>query len=771
MSAIAVERSAPARLRAAASRGLRVLGPALLIAASWYYYSICLNDGSVLDDHWHQKGLREHGWSLEELLRTLVIRPSQFIECWWQEKDFRWEYGRPLFILAMKVVYHVLGGDDPWSLHLFSLMLHAASAILVWRLAWALTGSSLWALVAGYAFIEYPHAPISVSWPSALNGVLQTTLMLAAMCVYVRASRLDLRCIGRPASAPSGSAGELAFARGSDGRSRPNQPFDRGSTGGLVAVALLWTLALFTKETAIVLPAILLGLEASFGGLRRVWQRRWFWSALAAIGLAFIAWRMATVTHPMPDVYVRRPSGDWPEYLPWLAAKLLHYVTTAIWPAPMVIGPTGRFNPWSEAAGDCFLMLAIVAVLATGYAFATRGVRGAWLWPAWILSCFVLVVPVIATPHTGYMAGPGVALGIAVVGAAARARGWAIRLSAQAAALLLVVAMNLMAIDNRWQWESIRNNERYAVDWLLADPPDEPVRDVFFINLPFTNIYIKPALDRALGPAFAPVRCHALVFAPDAYMVQQRVSVQVLDPHSLAVSIEDQLFFSRLLGRFLIGAYRHEPYQFEAGQTFTTASVSVRIAQTGADGVQKLVFTFPRRLDDPGYAFYLTTTDCAAARLRFRLDSATAASPAAADEVSLEQINELAAKLDAGNAEAGAALLALASGPGDATTAQAAQAALRPCVSWTANALGSPMAPALDRGLVSPAEWKRIEEWWRGCVTSENLKAVWTRRGEFAHYEKGRADVPTARRLAGQVIRTDLYLTGPPFPGPRKRPQ
>src|SRR5262245_42051934 len=89
-----------------------LLAAAVALAHGW-----CLNDGTVLDDHWHQKGLRENGWALPELLKTLVIEPSQWMHHWWQDKPVRWEYARPLFIVTMKLVYHILGGDNPRYLH------------------------------------------------------------------------------------------------------------------------------------------------------------------------------------------------------------------------------------------------------------------------------------------------------------------------------------------------------------------------------------------------------------------------------------------------------------------------------------------------------------------------------------------------------------------------------------------------------------------------------------------------------------------------------
>jgi hypothetical protein len=770
----------PSRPRATGALAGAALTAALLAAAVLLAHGWCLADGTVLDDHWHQKGLREHGWTLRELLRTAVIAPGDFIHTWWQTRDVRWEYARPLFILCMKVVYHVLGRDDALALHAFSLVLHFASALMVSRLCYLLTRRTFWSFVAGLLFVLYPHATVTVAWPSSQNAVLQTTFLLAALLSYCGASRLSLHAARDPQD-PCGSAG----AERDDGRAVP-----RVHAGWLAATILWWLAALFTRENAVLLPVMLAALDLAFAGRRHL-ARRWaLYASMALIALAFVAWRMTTLPHPMPDVYVRRPDGDWIEYAAWCAAKLLHYVCTAVWLAPMMVGPTGRHNPWIEALPDSLLMLAIVAALGLAYWRAARHLHGFWVWPLWILLSVLPVVPVVATPHSGYMCGVGVALALVLgaalpnrsarlprgehgqrAGAGAKplpaagngAQGTGGRAAAGIVALYLC-GFAVFTMFNRWQWTGLIAAERYVPAWIGVAPPERSVQSVFLVNLPFANIYAKRPLVDALGPWFEDVDVHVLAYAPDPVLIEQRSIVRQLDEHSFQLRIEGQPYFSRLLGRFLMRGFRG-PGRFRTGERIATAHVAVHIDEADAEGVRAMTFIFPRPLSDPAYCFYATTPECGAARLRFRGPPSEGAQPHA-DALAPVDAADVAAAADAlerGSAAAARILFAaLARGP----HVRQAEQALRPAAQWLAQAIASPVQAQLDAPTLTVEQWDQVRRWWDRHVDDEALRH-WVRRHEFDHFIKEREEVPHARMWAAKAIRTDLYLTGPPFPGPR----
>lgn len=712
-----------------------------------------LTDGTVLDDWWHQKALRENGWSYSELMRSLEIEPAKFIETWWQNETMRWEYGRPLFILAMKLVYHVIGGDNPTALHAFSITLHYISALLIWRIALRLCAARFWSFVAAYLFAVYPHALITVAWPSSQNVVIQNTLMLAAMLCYLRGVDLDIRAKAKPAS----------------------QTASPIKSGYLIATFALWIAALFTRENALMLPVILLALEFVFRGWAGAWSRRNLFVAFAVIGAAFMIWRILNVTTPMPDVYVRRPAGDLPEYNLWLVAKIMHYLCASVWLAPMVVGPTGRLNPFTEAPFDCAVMAAILIVMFGGYWLVARHARGWWIWPLWILLAILPVAPVIATPHSGYMSGVAFALGAALAATAGRAR-WQ-RCLGGGAAIFFVVAMSLMTMLNRWQWTAIIAAERYLPSRVAYSPPSRLVRDVFFINMPFVNVYVKPNLVSRLGPWFQDVTCHVLTYSPDPILFEQRCWLTQVDDHSFRVRVEGQPYFSRLLGRFLIEGFRNDT-RLPFNQPIKGTACEARILDHDTDGVRELLFTFERPLTDPSYCFYLTSKDCGGLRLRFRnmsenangatTQSAEKSAAAKPTAVSLQDVRLALGMLNEGDAEAAKTLFgAIEAGPAAPDSAALAASELQPIALAVSTALGAPTQDMLAQETLTAEQWRIVRDWWNASVSSSEVDQAWVSWPQFAHFVKEREEAPHARMWAAKAIHTDLYLTGPPFPGPR----
>ncbi|MCA9243106.1 MAG: hypothetical protein KDA32_04060 [Phycisphaerales bacterium] len=687
----------------------------IVLGVTFSAHSGAIDDGAVLDDHWHQKGLRENGWSYSELMRTLVIEPAQFTHIWWQDKPVRWAYGRPAFIVLMKLVYHTLGGDNPAALHWFSIALHLICVLLVWRMAWLLTASLPWSTLAALLFGIYAQSIVTVAWPSSQNVVIQTTLTVAALLLYWRASGLTAR---RPVEKPATQAISLETEQAP--RLRP---------GWFATCLALWIVALFTKENALLLAPIAVAFDFAVGGWKQIRARMPAYAAFAVIGVAFLAWRFNAVTDPLPDVYFRHLHGEGAEYATWLVAKLLHYICATVWLAPMTVGPTGRYDPWTTATGDCLLMLGIVAISFGMYVAAARRTRGWWIWPAWIVLAVLPVTPVIATPHSGYLPGVGFVLALATAGAAIRGVVW--RRMAFVGACAYCVAMAPFAMFCRWQWDSVIAAERFVPACMATAPPEATVTDVYLIDVPFINVYAKPRLDLTMGPLFASVRVHALTFAPDPVVAPERAFVEELDAHTFRLRVDGPKLFSRLMGRFLIEGFRAEG-PFNSGDVVHSDGFEVTIEDGDAAGVRSLLFRFDKPLSDPTQAFYLTSAHFGAARIRFG-DDRRAPPPQSEPEL------------------------------------------LR--AAWRiSEAIGDPIAtifppiPEDDDGLAPPLtaeQRERVRMWWSIRVTPEMVSQIWDRRAEVDHYLKDREELPHSREWAGKVIRTDLYLSGPPFDDPR----
>lgn len=710
-----------------------LLAVATLLAHGW-----SLADGAVLDDHWHQQGLRAHGWSPGDLLRTLEIEPARWVHFWWQEQSVRWEYFRPLFTLAMKILYVTIGQHDPLPLHAFSITLHWLSAGMVFLLGRWIGLRALWAGAAALLFVLYPHATITVAWSSSLNVVMVTCLMLGALLAYWRASGLTAS------------------------RARATEDTPRLRGGWTIAALLLWVLALLSRENALMLLPMCVACDAVYGGRGHLRRRIGVYAAGGVLAVAFVLLRIALIDHPMPNVYVRLPGGDLVEYAAWASAKLLHYLVSSIWFAPMSVGPTGRFNPFLEAPLDCLLMVALLVVLGGGYFWATRRRPGWWLWPLWILLAVLPVVPVIATPHSGYLPGVGLALAIGLVGDAARWRGWRAAALCRGVVAVYLVGAGIFTMFNRWQWTAIIAAEQLVLEWVATRPPPAEAEHVFFINLPFVNIYAKPALDQRLGPEFEDLACHVLTFSPDAFLFEQRSRVTPVDEHSFVLEVEGRPYFAGVLGRFLLDGFGRGG-ALRAGDVFHSNEFDAEVLRADAHGVEALRFTFHRPLADLAYCFYFTSAECGAARLKFVEIEGQAAEPLESS-LAVTEVQTLAERFSAGDARAGAALLQIAASADHPRRAEAV-ALLRPVAEFVAGATGGPSLPSEQ----DPQAWGEFADWWRTHVTDETLRDTWLLRADFAAYLKAREEVPHARMWVGKVIRTDLYLTGPPFPGPRPR--
>ena len=729
----------------------------LLAVATMAAHGWSLGDGLFLDDHWHQARLREMGWSLGELLEATTIDPNWFIDTWWQERSICWRYSRPVSVVLMKTVHHVSSGSVA-AHHAVSLVLHFLVACMVHQLCWLLTRNRFWPVVGGLLFVVYSHGVFAVSWLAAQNVVLQTALMLAALLCYICASGLD---VSPPAA--HGADQNQDGSRATPGTADAAPPNLKG--GLFVWTIVLWSLALFSRENAIMLPVIMAAFDLAFGGRRHVWARRRVYLVVGALAVAFLYWRLMIFYHPMPDVYARRAGVE--GYWLWCLVKLMHYVCSSVWLSPMTVGPTGRITPIHEVPGDCLLMLGVLAVMGVGYYQACRNARGYWIWPLWLVLAVLPVVPLLATPHTGYLCGVGFAVAMVLGPGLGRAIKWVgMGKWCRPVALWFLVATCVYIPIYRTLWRGIMAAERYTIAEMAAEPPPEGVTDAFFLNLPFVNIYSQICLTEVWGGAMSDVRCHVLTYSPVLLRMEQPCRLTQLDEHSFSISVEGRPYFSGLLGRFLIDGLR-DGGPFKTGQVIAGEHFDVRILQTDTEGVRELLFTFHQPLASDRYRFYLTTRECGALRLTFVGPDGGQRPPAPveATTLSLHNVASAAGRLSLGESTAAEVLFA-AMELEDQELRRRAWAAFVKVAAPIARATGASMQDVLV-GEQPPADRSRVYKWWRRSVDDRLLDRVWVHRDDFTAIRHTRDALFNVRSITADIIKTDLYLTGPPFPGPR----
>ncbi len=358
-----------------------VLSGLLIAAAALLAHAPALAGGFVFDDH----VLVERSALLEGPLWRIWFTTAP-VDFW------------PLSYTSFWLEWRLWGGS-PLGHHAVNLLLHAATAVLLWRALLRLRVPGAW--VAGLLFAVHPVTVESVAWISERKNVLSGVLFVATILVWTRWR-------------------------------------EEGSRGSYLGALGLFALALLAKTSTVVLPVVLLGLAASTAGrLRRrdlVPLAPFFLLSVAAgVVTLWFQWVRAMAATPTGTTLAERIGGS--------AWALLLYARTALVPVRLAF----VYPPWPVSAPYFYVPLAVVPALAAALWWARRG-------PARPLSLALgyhalVVLPVVglvdmaffmfgpASNHLQYLAllGPAALGGWAVARlAASGARRWAVVVAAGA---------------------------------------------------------------------------------------------------------------------------------------------------------------------------------------------------------------------------------------------------------------------------------------------------------------------------------------------------
>ena len=212
----------------------------VVVAAVFAVYSPSLHFQFILDDH--------------RFLGDPRVQSSGHV--WEYFTNFAWSqfrggplsFYRPLFLLWLRLNF-IFNGTSSWGWHFFSIVKHAAVAVLLGLLVWELLHDRLAALMAATVFALHPAQAESVAWVTVPDPLLSAAA-LGTLLFYLRYEGRD-GGDGQPETGkPRGKS-----RKQSQGKSKPDS-----SSGWLVASVLACLAALMAKETAIVLPVVLFAL-------------------------------------------------------------------------------------------------------------------------------------------------------------------------------------------------------------------------------------------------------------------------------------------------------------------------------------------------------------------------------------------------------------------------------------------------------------------------------------------------------------------------------
>lgn len=243
-----------------------------------------------------------------------------------EPEDGKGSYWRPLTLLSFFVDARFWGGN-PFGFHLTNVLLHALVALLLFSLLRELGASPAAAALGASLHALHPALTESVAWISGRTDVLVAILFLAAARVYLR-------------------------------------------EGPVLVVTALYVLAVFAKETALAIPAALLGLDAAFGRPRPLASRLARLVPLGAAAAAYFGVRFLVVGSFFPESGPHLDLG--PRVLvPFRLAAA--YFAKALFP----VSPNAEWEPDPAGPFSGADALALAAALAAlGFALARRR-RGA----------------------------------------------------------------------------------------------------------------------------------------------------------------------------------------------------------------------------------------------------------------------------------------------------------------------------------------------------------------------------------------------------------
>lgn len=165
---------------------------------------------------------------------------------------------RPVFALWMRVSF-LLSALSPWGWHLLSIAKHVAVAILLGMLTWKLLRDSTASLVTATLFALHPAQTESVSWVTVPDPLMSAGVLGALLC-YLKYLEGDVR------------AGSQTTRKKSRKAREGKTP--RRSVAWLAASVAAYFAALLAKETAIIFPAVIVGLDLLQSSLESPKDRR-----------------------------------------------------------------------------------------------------------------------------------------------------------------------------------------------------------------------------------------------------------------------------------------------------------------------------------------------------------------------------------------------------------------------------------------------------------------------------------------------------------------
>ncbi len=323
--------------------------PALLAAASVAVYLPTLKFDFVMDDP-RQIEMMESRFTWSQI-------PSYFTsDVWSYVERQNANYYRPVFVLWLMLNYQFFGLDHAaW--HASAVVAHALATLLLFFLARRLTGDEIVAGIAALIFAVHPVHLEGVAWVSGATEPLWATLFFATLLMFV-AARHD--------------------------------PLPKRARWMRIGAVAMFTLAVFTKETALVAPLLIFGYAWIFPEREEEPRAKRARSAFAAaipylqVVVVYFAMRLFALGRFSPKLV----HWSLKRLMVTLPAAVWFYVRELVWPFQLSVFPR-VLDAWRPGLGKF-----VLPVMGSAIAIAVL----MWIWRQGRLAAFctlLMVVPLL----------------------------------------------------------------------------------------------------------------------------------------------------------------------------------------------------------------------------------------------------------------------------------------------------------------------------------------------------------------------------------------
>ena len=266
-------------------------------------------------------------------INPCIVGPQGFKEIW----TTRAADICPLTITTLWAA-HKLWGLSPLPYHLLTVCLHAASAVLLWRVllglrvpgAWI--GAALWAL--------HPVQVESTAWIAEIKNTQSGVFFLLTILCFLRALKVDAPTI------------------------------------------LCAALAMASKSSTVILPVVLC-LVAWW--MDRGWRWRRLKEVAPVIALSAAATALSVWTQWSAVATASEPARPWPQRLALAGDAAWFYLGKVVWPHPLIT----VYPRWEIDVGTPLAFLPLLAVFVVSLVFWRQ--RRTWGLAWWLTWSFFIV--------------------------------------------------------------------------------------------------------------------------------------------------------------------------------------------------------------------------------------------------------------------------------------------------------------------------------------------------------------------------------------------